>query len=150
MTSGALSGHCHCGNLTAELTTRVSPAQLALRSCQCSFCRRHRARTTSDPEGQLRFLVRDEAALSRYQFGARTAQMLVCRTCGGYIGAFMPDPGDPGRGFGVANVNCFARAAEFTQEPAGVDYEGETAEARKARRRKLWTPGILVVGGDAP
>jgi hypothetical protein len=146
MTSGSLSGRCHCGNLKAELTTRLSPAQLALRSCQCSFCSGHRARTAADPEGQLRFLVRDETALSAYQFNLRTAQMLVCRACGAYIGAFMSDSSDPARGFGVANVNWFARAAEFTQEPARVNYDAETVEARQARRRKLWTPAILVVG----
>jgi hypothetical protein len=147
MANGALSGRCHCGNLKAELTTRLSPTQLALRSCQCSFCSGHRARTTADPQGQLRFLVRDETALSSYQFNLRTAQMLVCRACGGYIGAFMSDSSYPSRGFGVANVNWFGRAAEFTQEPARVNYDAESVEARQARRRKLWTPAVLVVGG---
>ncbi|GAC1340329.1 MAG: hypothetical protein NVSMB23_10470 [Myxococcales bacterium] len=148
MASLVLSGQCHCGNLRAELTTLLSPAQLALRACQCSFCRGHRSRTASDPAGQLGFSARDPASVSRYQFGSRTAQMLVCRACGGYLGAFMPEDGDASRGFGIANVNHFARAAEFTQEPARVDYDGETLEARRARRRKLWTPATFPAGGD--
>lgn len=148
MGSIVLGGQCHCGNLAAELTTRLLPAELPLRACQCSFCRGHRSRTTSDPAGQLRFVVRDEAALSRYQFGSRTAQMLVCRACGGYLGAFMPGGEDASRGFGIANVNHFARSAEFTQEPARVDYDGESVEDRRARRRKLWTPATFAAGGS--
>lgn len=146
MASVVLVGNCHCGNLSVELTTSLLPEQLALRACQCSFCRGHRSRTTSDPEGRLRFLVRDEAALSRYQFGSRTAEMLVCRTCGGYVGAFMAEPRATGEGFGIANVNHFQRSKEFVNEPARVDYDGETLEARRGRRRKLWTPATLLVG----
>jgi hypothetical protein len=144
MSHHVLRGSCHCGNLSAELETARAPQELAVRSCQCSFCARHRARTTSDPAGRVRFVVRDEALLNRYQFGLRSAQMLVCRQCGGYVGAFMPATAGSAEGFGVANINHFERSAEFTQEPAKVDYDGESLERRRARREQLWTPATIA------
>jgi len=48
-----LRGGCHCGNLKVALETSLDPSVLQLRACQCSFCRRHGAVTTSDPAGRL-------------------------------------------------------------------------------------------------
>ena len=47
-----LTGHCHCGNLELALETSVRPEELSLRADTCSFCRKHGARTTSDPSGR--------------------------------------------------------------------------------------------------
>lgn len=146
MGKALMTGRCHCGNLTVELETSRAPAELPLRSCQCSFCLRHRSRTVADLDGALRFAARDEAALHRYQFGTRTAQMLVCRTCGGYLGAFLPRTPGSSEGWGITNINLFDRAAEFTQEPSRVDYDGESPEARRARREKNWMPATLRTG----
>ena len=46
-----LRGGCHCGNLKVAFETSLDPSILQLRACQCSFCRRHGAVTTSDPGG---------------------------------------------------------------------------------------------------
>jgi hypothetical protein len=64
---------CHCGNLQAELETRLRADELVLRSCQCSFCKRHRARTVADKDGRARLRVSDPALLSRYQWNLRSA-----------------------------------------------------------------------------
>src|ERR671939_662142 len=47
-----LEGTCHCGNIAIVLETGQDPRSLPLRACDCSFCRKHGARTTSDPEGR--------------------------------------------------------------------------------------------------
>ena len=60
-----------------------------MRACQCTFCRLHGAISTSDPKGAVRFSIRNEDAVSRYVFGLRTAEFLVCRACGVYLAAMM-------------------------------------------------------------
>ena len=86
-TMTTLRGQCHCGNIEVVLTTALSPEQLRLRACTCSFCRRHRARIISDPAGQLEIVVHSDRNLSRYRFGLKTADFLLCRECGVYVGA---------------------------------------------------------------
>jgi hypothetical protein len=132
-----LAGRCHCGNLSVRFETAKAPAELPLRSCQCSFCTRHGARTTVDPEGRAIVSVRDPAKLSRYSWGRHTAEFLVCRECGGYVGAVATIGG---RRYMTMNVNLFEDAGRFTRTPAAVDYDSETLEARNERRRANWTP----------
>lgn len=107
-----------------------------VRACQCSFCRRHGARTTSDPAGRVSFRVRQEAALQRYQFGLRTAEFWLCRTCGVYLAAVLTSP----RGqFATLNVNALLEPPEIAKA-VPVSYDEETAEHRRARREQRWTP----------
>ena len=84
-----LTGRCHCGNLVVEFDTAIPIAQLQLRADQCSFCRKHGARTTSDPNGRARISVRDPEQVIRYQFGLETADFLVCARCGIYVAAVL-------------------------------------------------------------
>ena len=84
-------GGCHCGNLSYVFETTADLEALGLRACMCTFCRRHGARNTSDPKGSVRIWVRDGAKLNRYSFGLRTADFLLCRECGAYIGAMLED-----------------------------------------------------------
>src|SRR5690349_22587331 len=95
-----LAGSCHCGALTIELDTLHEPAGLPVRVCGCSFCARHRPRYTSDPSGHVAIRVAGEDRVTRYRFGLRLADFLVCRTCGVFVAAY--EPGDPGRA--VINV----------------------------------------------
>src|SRR5919197_256019 len=133
-----LEGTCHCGNIAVVLETEQDPRELPLRACDCSFCRRHAARTTSDPAGRARVGIQDPSLVSRYVFGLRTAEMVVCARCGVYCAAVMRE-GD--RAWAVLNVNLFRDAAvAFDRPPHSISYEGETAEERIARRKRLWTP----------
>jgi hypothetical protein len=75
-----LRGECHCGNVAVTLDTAVDPGALPLRACQCSFCRRHGARVTTDPAGLLKISVRDPAILLRYRFGLGITDFLVSRS----------------------------------------------------------------------
>jgi hypothetical protein len=135
------SGRCHCGNIAATFETPTDPASLPLRECGCSFCRKHGARTTSDPEGTIAFQVHVPTLLSRYQFALRVGEMWVCARCGAYVASVMRDGAEA---FATLNIRCLDDASAFTGTPQTVHYDDEDATARKARRRYLWTP---VKGG---
>ncbi len=131
-------GRCHCGNIEVTFESEKSPEELAVRACGCSFCRGHGARTTTDRQGSARIEVADASRLSRYRFGLETADFLVCGDCGAYMGALFED--DDGRSWTTLNTRYFERPEAYAANPGPVDYEGESAEARRARRREMWTP----------
>src|SRR5580704_7696264 len=97
-------GGCHCGTLGFVFQTALPATEWAVRACQCRFCRLHGALTTSDSGGRLTFTVGDVDLLERYRFGLRTADFLVCRRCGVYVGALLEDGG---KGWFTVNVNTF-------------------------------------------
>lgn len=132
-----IEGGCHCGNLTFRLAASGPPEALPVRACGCGFCRQHGALTTSDPDGRVAFAVADPARLARYRFGLKTADFLVCQTCGVYVGALMPD-GDGA--YAILNVNACAARDRFVETPVAMDYGGEDEAGRLARRRAKWTP----------
>ncbi len=130
------SGQCHCGKLKASIETLKSPQQLGVRTCQCDFCRRVGAVNVSDPEGEV---VIDALAddVLRYRFALRTADFLICGTCGVYIAA-ATGGGDQIRStLNVAGL----RIREFSGvEEAPMQYGAEDADTRVARRAAKWTP----------
>ena len=85
-------GGCHCGNLRVRVRLTTAPADTPIRSCACSFCRSHGTRTLSDPAGQVEVAVSDLSLTRRYRFGSRTADYLLCRGCGVYVGAVCETP----------------------------------------------------------
>src|SRR3954465_4622866 len=103
-----LEGTCHFQNIASVLEREQGPHAPPLRACDCSFCRRHGARTTSDPNGRARIGIRDRSLLSSYAFGLRTAEMIVCARCGMYCAALLRD-GD--RAWVVLNANQFLHPA---------------------------------------
>lgn len=132
-------GGCHCGNLAFVFNASAPLETLGLRADQCSFCRAHGARNTSDPDGATSITVRDAKALLRYRFGLRTADFLTCRRCGVYIGALMEDGG---KSWFTVNVNAFRATPRDNFPIVPVDYESEDVPARIARRKQKWTPVI--------
>jgi hypothetical protein len=134
-------GRCHCGNIGVDFQTALTPDELPLRACGCSFCRKHEARTTADPAGRARLMVRDAALLARYRFGHATADFLVCRACGVYLAAVLTEGPSA---WAVLNVNAFDERDRFGRSATPVSYDGESADARRARRRERWTPVEIV------
>ncbi|HEU4380488.1 MAG TPA: hypothetical protein VFR73_18095 [Hyphomicrobiaceae bacterium] len=92
--------------------------------------------TVSDPAGRAIFEI-EQPALTRYQFGTRSGTSLLCARCGMYAGAILEDGG---KMWSILNVRGLAvpQLKDRTAEP--VVYEGETPEARIARRKAKWTP----------
>lgn len=139
-----INGSCHCGNLRATLTTQKQPEDMWLRACQCAFCRSHNMRSLSDAAGRLEIWVRDANQLNRYHFGLGTADFLICRNCGNYIGAVQQVGGQL---YGIMNANLTEnRGAQFG-EAEHRHYEQESGEERAARRKQVWTPAAVTIQG---
>ena len=133
-------GGCHCGNLRVRLRLTRPPAENPTRSCGCSFCRAHATRTVSDPHGQVEIWSRDWSVTERYRFGSGTADYLICKTCGVYIGAVCAtDQGVRA----VTNVNSLTDRAAFPPASSFPDHDEEPVEARLARRMANWTPAVI-------
>jgi hypothetical protein len=135
------SGGCHCGNIGVRLKLSQPPGQISLRSCSCSFCRAHATRTLSDRAGHVEISASAPSLLERYRFGSGTAEYLLCRRCGVYVGAVC-ETRDGLRA--VVNVNCLDDRASFTQTPAAPDYDGETTAARLDRRAMNWMAATVT------
>jgi hypothetical protein len=138
--SSTFTGGCHCGALHLTFETPTDPWALPLRACGCSFCRKHGVRTTSDPAGMVSFRIDDPEALQRYRFGTRTTDTLICRNCGIYLAAVTEIDGAL---YAVVNVNALDDRSGFERQPEIMNYEGESAEQRRARRKAKWTPAVL-------
>lgn len=125
------TGQCHCG---AIRLTFVTGAPLAPRACQCGFCRRHGARTVSDPDGAAVLALGPETR--RYRFASKAADYLICGRCGVYVGASAEIGG---RLYATLNLNAFDDP-RLDLAAAPVSYDGEDADAKAGRRRERWTP----------
>jgi hypothetical protein len=132
-------GACHCEAIGYTYRTPIAPKEWSVRACQCSFCRAHMTLTTSDPAGSVEFFERSAGAMSRYRFGQRTADFLLCRNCGVYIGAVISS----GRGrFAIVNVNALRDRPGALPAPTTADYGSESVDQRIARREQRWTPVV--------
>ncbi len=131
------SGSCHCGATGFVYRTTVVPSAWSVRACQCRFCRCHDALSTSDPLGTLEFSATEPEQLQRYRFALKTADFLLCRRCGVYLGAVIEAP--EGR-FGIINTHALDMTPEAIAEAGSISYAGEAAAGRVGRRVERWTP----------
>lgn len=141
-----ISGRCHCGNVELAFETGLPIDQLPVRACSCSFCRSHGARCTSDPRGRVRITARDPERLIRYRFGLRTADFLVCGTCGVYVAALLTEGGSA---YATVNLNALDALRGLERTAVEVTYDAETEAERKARRKASWTPAVVEVAGGS-
>lgn len=128
-------GSCHCGAISAEYETNEP---VSLRQDGCGFCSSRGVKSTSDPNGRLTLV--SQLRLIRYRFGHKTADFLVCPTCGTYVATQMEGPRGP---VGVLNVVGLA-ISELKDESATLaGLEGESVDERIQRRLSRWTPMTL-------
>ena len=130
-------GSCHCGAIGFTYRSSIKPEQWSIRACQCSFCRAHDALSTSDPAGQITFTASRPELLQKYRFGLKTADFLLCRACGVYIGAVIEAPGGA---FGIVNVHALQEAPSNLAATAATIYDDEDIDGRVSRREDRWTP----------
>ena len=135
MTSYA--GQCFCGSIGYEYQTAIAPPDWSIRACQCAFCRAHDALSTSDSAGTLLFTAANPDNLQRYRFAMRTADFLLCRECGVYIGAVIET--DSGR-YGIINTHSLASMPADIADVAPITYDSEDKQGRVGRRETRWTP----------
>lgn len=140
-----LRGACHCGQIEVDFETAIPLDELPLRACGCSFCRRHGTKAVADPNGHLTISAPPNG-LNRYRFGLRTADYLICRTCGAYIAAVISGYGEERATLNVT-ATAIAELADRRAEP--VDYDREGIERRRARRLTSWTPSRIVQRAQA-
>lgn len=124
-------GQCHCGAIRMAFE---SARPLAPRACQCGFCRRHGARTVSDPDGKATLAL--GGAVIRYRFASKAADYILCATCGIYVGAVAEIEG---RILATLNLNAFDDPHPDLKGIA-ISYDGESAAAKAERRLARWTP----------
>ena len=128
-------GSCHCGAVTAEYET---DRPVRLRQDGCGFCSSRGVKSASDPNGRLTLV--SQLKLIRYRFAHKTADFLICPSCGTYVATQMEGPRGP---VGVVNVVGLA-ISELEEEPATVaSLEGESVDERIQRRLSRWTPMTL-------
>lgn len=140
MTGATHTGACHCGAIAVTLEAVRPPEEQILGRCQCSFCRKHNARTFSDPKARLEIALREPAQLNLYAFGLKTARQVLCRRCGVYVAMVLSDSG---RHWSVLNVDILDTRADFPHPGDPRDYDHEDVTTRIARRRARWTPTTL-------
>jgi hypothetical protein len=135
-----LAGHCHCGAIHVILEPGRAPGELPLRACQCGFCRRHGAATTSHPDSRLH-IEAAPGSLNRYRFGRRVVDALLCGECGVYVASMIEVDGQR---LATLNIAGVALLGFEGRTPEIADYTDETDTERLARRKARWIPTVLV------
>ena len=97
----------------------------------------HDALSTSDPDGRLAFFCHDAVSLERYRFALKTADFLLCRNCGVYVGAVI-EAGNSR--YGIINTRALSEAPPDMAEVAAIHYDDEDTDGRIDRRKERWTP----------
>lgn len=136
-----MSGGCHCGAIGVELLLPRSPEEEVVGACQCSFCRKHNARTVSDAGARARITINKPAQLQRYRFGLAASEVILCRRCGVYLAMLMRQDG---AAWTTINVDALDERARFTRPAEPRDFSGEALAGRRERRKTRWTPTELV------
>jgi catechol 2,3-dioxygenase-like lactoylglutathione lyase family enzyme len=136
-----IHGKCHCGNIALEIEWAGDPHVIPARVCGCSFCVGHGNVWTADPSSGVTVLVRDDALVSRYAFGTRTATFHVCSRCGAVpvvtseIAHHL---------YAVINVNVLLNIDPSWLRRGTADFDGEDVESRLARRKRNWIPNVRL------
>jgi hypothetical protein len=134
-----MHGSCHCGNIRFTLDW-PDPGPISVRASGCRHCTKHKAAWTSHPNGQFYLQIADEARLTRYRFGTKTADFHVCTTWGIVpIVTCMIE----GARYAVVNVNTFDDVGRSQLVEGAANFECERTENRLARRRSNWTPEVF-------
>lgn len=136
-----LNGGCHCGAIGLELTLPRAPEEEVIGACQCSFCRKHNARTLSDPEACARLIVHEPAQLQRYRFALAASDVVLCRRCGVYVAMLMTEDD---KAWTTISIDTLDERARFTKPAEPRDFSGEALEGRRERRKARWTPTEIV------
>jgi len=135
-----LKGSCHCGNVSFTLHTDKDVGDFVPRTCQCSLCKKHDASWISDPEGEADVHYANKDDVNPYRFGTGTSDFIICKKCG-VLTVALCELESTTRA--VLNVKSMLDH-KFTKEAILTNFDGETVEARLARRTRNWTGKVTV------
>lgn len=137
-----ITGKCHCGNISFALRWEPEPSEIPARVCTCSFCIKHGGVWTSCPTGSLKVSVAEPLNVSKYAFGTKTAMFHICAKCG-VVSVVISEI--DGRLYAVVNVHAFEGVDVSLLRLASATYEGESEQARLARRTRNWIGNVEFV-----
>tara|TARA_B100000686_G_scaffold293225_1_gene322570 strand:- start:9922 stop:10350 length:429 start_codon:yes stop_codon:yes gene_type:complete len=128
---------CSCKNLSYNFYTHLSPAIWLVRVCSCSFCAKFKNHIyCSDPNGYVKYNVKNISSLIIVKHGTRTADFLICEQCNSYMGAVMHSK----KGiFSVINIEYLNKNVKIS-EPYKLKWNNEDKDIRLERRYATWTP----------
>ena len=135
----AIHGSCHCRNIQYDLRWPKDEDIVPARQCGCTFCQKHKGAWTSHRDSELGITIADEAHVSKYKFGTKTAEFYVCSVCG--ITPFAVSEID-GSLYSVVNVNTFEDAGGLSFSNASTDFDAEDTGSRLERRKRNWIPSV--------
>ena len=88
------------------------------------------------PEATINFTASRPDSVQRYRFALQTADFLLCRHCGIYLGAVI----ESGAGrFGIVNTRALEPHPLDLQSAVAACYDAEDATSRIARRERRWS-----------
>ena len=128
-------GRCHCSNIAFTLDWTPDPLEIPARACGCSFCVKHAGVWTSSPSASLQIHLAERSRVSRYRFGTKTAEFLVCSECG--VAPVATSEID-GTLYAVVNVNSFEHVPATLLRHSTASFDGEDTATRLARRKRHW------------
>ena len=134
-----IDGKCHCGAVRIELQWPGTLADMTVRVCTCTFCRKHGGHWTSHRQAELLVVVSEPALLSRYRFGTQTADFHVCSRCG--VVPFATSRIAQCT-YAVVNVNSLEGSEVAALPRAPVSFDGEGAGDRLERRQRNWIANV--------
>ncbi|RYH12862.1 aldehyde-activating protein [archaeon] len=135
-----LSGCCSCGNIEAVVNLSKPSIEYTPRCCDCDFCTQRAAAYVSDPQGSLRFIVKDPSHIEkRYQDADGIAQFLICKRCDTLVGATYTD----NNVYGTLNQKILGEQVLFS--PSAVASPKTLDKRSKVSRwRELWFRNVVI------
>ena len=141
-----INGKCHCGNIAFELEWKGDAAEIPARACGCSFCVKHAGVWTANPAGILRVRIRDATRVSRYAFGTKTAEFLVCAVCG--VVPLVTSEIES-RLYAVVSVHALDGVDPSLLRHGEANFDGEGVDSRLERRKRHWIGDVEIVEGES-
>lgn len=142
MTLHTTSGACHCGNIFVDLALANPPGSYRPRACDCDFCRKHGAAYVSDPSGGVLIGIKDPRELVKYRQGSRSADFLLCRSCGVLVAILYENDE---RLYATINARAVAATTHFGAEQL-VSPKKMLAADEAERWQNRWFTNVKLVG----
>ena len=136
-----INGSCHCKNICFVLRWPDPDTEIPVRMCGCTFCKKHGGSWTSHRDSDLAIAIDDESLVSKYRFGTKTADFVVCSVCG-VTPLVLCEIEDTL--YAVVNVNTFEDADRISYSSSMTDFDGEDTGSRLERRKRNWIPQVIL------
>jgi hypothetical protein len=137
-----IAGGCHCGNIGLSYHSPLPPAEISIRTCDCSFCTKQGAYYTSHPQGKLSIVVSDRERIKKYRFATLTSDAWFCTRCGTYV--LMTAEID-NHLYATLNVNCLNELHFNRLTVPALSLSEDSIEQRLSRRQKAWIGTVSIV-----